>query len=376
MSLFLDLNKKFKGLRSTKNDKSTTIAMVISDDDDDLDDYQDDDEMTIPENAYSMFPPSTAALLSDLEETVPLSPLLSQASMASLTPDIVLSEAIPVPITTLIPLSLPMNESAVLESLPVLTINGPVVSSAPPGPPSVLSDLATTVMWPEGVPQLYLIGLDIEASGQRLSKHAMVGLGAAVIRVSDRKKVAEFSSEMNIPKDLGWEQRCLDEFWDNKKTDGFEELQAYKKRINNNACEEPAVAMKRFVSWLRNDVLKDIAKGDYQVLDFVSDTTSFDLTWINYYLDKYTDEGPLHLFWDNHFRDVIQANSYAQALARLNPLHCYVIDQIDGWCSKTKEARKMLRIPDDIKPDAPHDHKAVHDAQNIAEELLIQMNFM
>jgi len=360
MSLFLDLNKKFKGLRSKKNDKSTTtIAMVISDDDDDddLDDYQDDDAMTIPENAYSMFPPSTVALLSDLT-ALPLSPT------TTLIPDIVLNEVIPVPITTLIPLSLPMNESTA------------VISSAPPpAPPSVLTQ-PTIVTWPEGVPQLYLIGLDIEASGQRLSKHAMVGLGAAVIRVSDRKKVAEFSSEMNIPKELGWEQRCLNEFWDNKETDGFEELQAYKKRINNNECEEPAVAMKRFVSWLRNDVLKDIAKGDYQVLDFVSDTTSFDLTWINYYLDKYTDEGPLHLFWDNHFRDVIQANSYAQALARLNPLHCYVIDQIDGWCSKTKEARKMLRIPDDIKPDAPHDHKAVHDAQNIAEELLIQMNFM
>jgi len=58
-----------------------------------------------------------------------------------------------------------------------------------------------------------LIAFDIETSGSRLVKHAMLELGAVIMDPRTNKTLDTFEVMIAMPRGAGWEQRCLDEFW-------------------------------------------------------------------------------------------------------------------------------------------------------------------
>jgi len=189
--------------------------------------------------------------------------------------------------------------------------------------------------------QPYVIGLFIGTSGNSLSQNAMIGLTGCVVRVSDKKIISTFGVEINMPEDRMWGADILRKIW--HVTD--EKWLEFEDRINSKLATPPDLAMALFVTWLRMDVFKDIAKCDATALYFAVESTSYDCMWINYYLDKYLDERPLHMFWDNNYRDVLNINSVSFGISKLKLQDSYVFEKIDGSVNYIVKAKEILNLP-------------------------------
>jgi hypothetical protein len=230
-----------------------------------------------------------------------------------------------------------------------------------------------------------LVSFDVETTGGRLAKNAMVELGAVAKSAADdddteKRVLTTFEGIMKIPEGRGWEERCEREFWDNPENN----LAAKKKRINE--CQtEPDDVMRAFVNWIENNVLTFLAGGDPRRVRFVTDNAAFDPSWVNLYLDLYADHEPLHTFFthDGVFRyaPIIDTNGVARGISG-----CTVDDEFvaqlkvdadgrPGWFSATGAARRLLGIPDSVKSQTVHDHRSVHDAQHILESYQIMMRW-
>lgn len=197
-------------------------------------------------------------------------------------------------------------------------------------------------------PELYGIGLFVGTTDESLILHALVGLTGCVIRASDKKVMSTFAIEMNIPDDKNWGSFVLRKMWDSNDI----KLLEFKNRVSNRKAKDPELAMRKFTKWLRQDVLK-IANGDPSVLYFITETCSFDSTWINYYLDLYIDEAPLHIFWgEDHYRDVICSKDFAMGLGRFSLLQSYIVEKVEGKIDYVAEAFRWTttsRSSDDPK---------------------------
>jgi hypothetical protein len=168
----------------------------------------------------------------------------------------------------------------------------------------------------------------VEATGDQLKKHAMIGLGVVAVDLATGKILSKFSQEIAMPKNKDWDIACVKRFWDNdnfkllrgdnpeksKKRATYELLQSKRQRVAKGLGENPVKVMNLFVSWVEN-ILQNEVEGDSNRIKFLSDTVSFNSTWINYYLSKYIDREPLHLFFDNKFADVCNTTSFHQGLS-------------------------------------------------------------
>jgi hypothetical protein len=237
------------------------------------------------------------------------------------------------------------------------------------------------------------VAFDVECTGQSLTRHAMIEIGAVAIDTSTCAPLSKFSIELKMPQGRTWEQRCLDEFWDNRdwenlpentpeeklkkqeKRENYESLQSKRKRVADGLGEEPEVAMERFTKWLREEVRGKLAGGDRLRVILASDTVSFDSSWINVYLDLYANEPPLDLFFDNKFCDVICTSDIARGLSVVSHDEYLKIKRAKGRYSRDETCRFKLGIPESVQPAAKHNHTAVCDAQYIGEEHCIQMLF-
>jgi DNA polymerase III epsilon subunit-like protein len=232
-----------------------------------------------------------------------------------------------------------------------------------------------------------LVAFDIETTGSRMMLHGMIELGAVAIDVNSNV-LSRFSVEIKLDEKRTWEKRCLEEFWCNKswktlpeetneqKLFKKEKKRVYKclkqkvERVVKGEGHEPPKAMKMFVEWM--DEIG--AKYGEDNIQFISDTVSFDSSWINYYLE-YCDHAPLHIFFNNKFKDVICTRSYAQGISHISHQKARSIEVESNWYSRDNHCREILGIPNEIRPLALHDHTSVNDAQFIAEEHLIHVKY-
>lgn len=130
----------------------------------------------------------------------------------------------------------------------------------------------------------YYLGLDVETTGQHLSKNAMIAMAFSILD-SDAKIVDEFKACMFIPQGTCWEERCKREFWMHH----FELLD----RISQEAIL-PIDAMNYFVIWLDD---MDIKYGKNLIL--LTDNPQFDVAWVNLYLSLFTTRMNLYYRYDS-----------------------------------------------------------------------------
>lgn len=245
-----------------------------------------------------------------------------------------------------------------------------------------------------------LIAFDVECTGSDFMKHAMVELGAAAYRyerhpvpIEDRsvanpnfrpdkharkirmpfKPIGVFETIMHVPDGRGWDERCVREFWDNPDRSEHEQLKAKKKKIETSRIS-PEDGMKFFVTWVEQVVTK--TGGDPSRIRFISDNAAYDAAWVGLYLCQYANHLPLTVFFDDKFQAIIDTSSYHQGLSRLDHVMERKIKAAKGHYSEDRECRKVLSVPDDFVTNATHDHNAMHDAQEIAEQHLIILQFM
>ena len=211
------------------------------------------------------------------------------------------------------------------------------------------------------------IALDAETTGQsvctspsgRRQKHAMIELGAAVVRSGDlpTKVLATFEGFMKIPDDATWCATTVARFWARTP-----ESRATKELAE--ACTiDPTETMTAFVLFL-DRVFEDYANGDPYRITFVTDTNGFDTTWIDHYLAIYTERGNLSNFFST-YRPVLDTSSYNFGAAQTDGVYRFDVASASGRCSDEEQVRVHLQIPREIASPYAHTHRAVHDALHI-----------
>jgi hypothetical protein len=229
------------------------------------------------------------------------------------------------------------------------------------------------------------IVFDIETTGSRLTKNAMIELGSAIVNLETGTILDKLSLDIKMPSDREWEKRCLEGFWDNaewknledspeklKKKKTYEINQAKRERVAKGLGDDPGEAMHKLVAWIKDGV-HEYAQGDSKRVFFLTDTVSFDACWINYYLDVYANHLPLHIFFSGEFNDVICTNSFAQGITKVSYTEIMECRINQGWFSREKHCRNTFSIPDTVQPETEHTHNAVDDATNIAQEHVIHL---
>lgn len=126
---------------------------------------------------------------------------------------------------------------------------------------------------------MFYFGIDVETTGQFLTKNAMIEFSCSVMD-KESKEIDNFTAYLDIPKERGWEKRCVDEFWSIQE----EKLNFIMKNIKDHKNE-----MNRFVDWL--DKI-DLKYGNDLVI--LSDNGGYDYAWINTYISNYTDRPSIY----------------------------------------------------------------------------------
>lgn len=213
------------------------------------------------------------------------------------------------------------------------------------------------------------ISLDVETSGQDLIDNGMVELGARSLINNQRYLLGGFNQLIELPETCHWEKACIETFWNSN-----ENLKIKMSKIKNKiGTMPPELVMKGFIKWCKEFILRGCANQQVNRIKFISDNCSFDVSWINYYLSKYAQHYPLHVFYDRYWSAVIDTSSYAFGVSKLSYESVNEIIERNNYFSEDQACRKQLNIPITIKPTTNHDHSAVNDATYIGEEHSIHM---
>lgn len=182
----------------------------------------------------------------------------------------------------------------------------------------------------------YVLGLDVEATGQGLKTNFMTQLGAALVDPNSMTKIAGFNEYLPQPPGTTWEDRCVVEFW-NKFPKRFEET-----KIGVANAKPIDEVMTRFKNWV-----KEVTKDKKCMIAF--DTAGFDQAWIDSYLG---DTSCLYLM--GRYEQPIDISSYMSGVGK---------GAFDGSSKKDFMKATGLAFP---KWDVSHDHHPENDATVIA----------
>lgn len=193
----------------------------------------------------------------------------------------------------------------------------------------------------------FYLGVDVETTGQNLTQHAMIALGAVVMD-EQFNELETFAGYLKMNKSRVWEQRCVDEFWSKNQTI----LEKIEKNANN-----PYVVMNSFVEWLS---LLDAKFKDNLVV--VSDNVGFDVAWINEYLSIYTTRPSLDYRWCDIekkyvYRRIWDTNSVMHGALLVNT------GKVIEWNVET-----ALEVQNDRWKN---DHDPLNDARNVAANYIL-----
>jgi len=172
------------------------------------------------------------------------------------------------------------------------------------------------------------ISADIEADGKLVAVNSMLSLGSVAFTV-DLAGYHQISTFEENLLELPGAIRDVDvmEWWK-----GFPDSW---KRIRENA-EDPAIVMKRYLTWIKSLNSK---------CALVADPAAYDFMWIYWYLLRFTGERPFG--WS-----ALCARTYAMCMLKE-----------EGWVHFSKKS-----IPARFKSDHPHDHTPLNDSIQQGQE--------
>lgn len=200
----------------------------------------------------------------------------------------------------------------------------------------------------------HIIALDIEASGQNVWENDVLAIGGAVVSVCEGTIVSSFfavhESVSTIPSPPAilprWDPATFTGFWMNPEKGAGQmpitRLQALAASTTPATHAEMANAL---AAWLRN------AFSRFPDAVIVVDTVSFDTTFLNVLLARYTDMDNL-LYARGKYRVVRDLTSWAYGLTGRS------FARAKGGAVDQACARLGITPPD----SSMHDHNPMHDA--------------
>ena len=192
-----------------------------------------------------------------------------------------------------------------------------------------------------------LFALDIEGSGASFAHNGIVAIGWCVGtmdgRILEKKRVSVALQKR------GFESRCKTQYWDKPE-------QAAQLKVFEKEALEPIEAMKQFIASV--DRFEDTHD-----LVILTDNASYDIAWLNYYLDLYLARNPLSYKKDQMtYRSIAEPKGFA--LSRK-------LKHNSNGSSWTFDMDKYKMGAAKLKALALHDHWPENDAENIYRRTLL-----
>lgn len=210
------------------------------------------------------------------------------------------------------------------------------------------------------------LAIDIESSGQDMTRHFLVAVGACVVQLESNSvhepSEDQFLAYLAPPPGTGWDPACLEHFWNNpKKGDrGRTQLELLEAARRKHGLWEPHHAMDMFVHWLHRMALK------YPLLIVVSDNPAYDVAWINYAVQRFaTHPKPFDslAYCTGEYRSIRDVTSFYRGVALQAP-HAAL-----GASGRAEEqALQRLGVPSFPEFGVLHDHNPLHDALLMAHQ--------
>jgi DNA polymerase III epsilon subunit-like protein len=190
----------------------------------------------------------------------------------------------------------------------------------------------------------YVIGFDFEAAGGIPALHGFTQLGAVLVDMDTDKVMGEFNMFSSM-KNLVWEKRCVEEFWEKNP-------EKYKETLKgtSEAKMGPYEVVDAFVQWVQR-----VSKGLKDVY-LLTDNAAFDAAILRFYSIK---QDILYIF--GSYRPIVESSRFYSGLAR-KPVTTESL-----WESSKDNALKGMRADGLKVPPFPihsveHDHNPVNDA--------------
>lgn len=134
----------------------------------------------------------------------------------------------------------------------------------------------------------HVIAVDVETSGPNLKKNFMPEFSASFLKIGQKTPIGTFYRLLKQPEGREWSQKTLAEFWNkpDAENNNIPPIIGFLEREQREEKVDLAEAMDAFVDWIR-ECQKEVeaAKG---LLLIITDTSGFDVKWIDYYLSHYS----------------------------------------------------------------------------------------
>lgn len=229
---------------------------------------------------------------------------------------------------------------------------------------------------------------DCEFSGSKINTCFMVSWGSIAADALTGQILEKHIVHFSRPGGKDWESNCLEQFWlkpiPSNATQQKKEMQRALYDVHTSVERNDIFRVSAGfgtqlkVDWINEMSLK-YAKNNPSLVTFISDTSSADNTWINYYLSQ-IDHEPLHCFFKTsltyHYKDVLSTSAWAQGAAGISVYQANCILTENGRFSEDKTLREYFNIPDEIKPTIINDHDPVNDCINMLEEHFIHLKYV
>jgi DNA polymerase III epsilon subunit-like protein len=203
----------------------------------------------------------------------------------------------------------------------------------------------------------YLV-VDIETKGQHQTKNDMLCFGACIANSLTKEIEVEFQIYLKpkISNDDGWEQRCLDEFWN--KPENIETKNNMLQTITEHGVE-PSKAMHMFYNWINNR-----SKEEKDSMIVVTDTSGYDIGFLNHYLSE-ANLPSMNYIIGNEYRPSRDSSSFHMGIANQLPSQGL-------WGAEQAALKKLGHSPELLKKN-PYkaSHVPVEDAKSIAWEVML-----
>ncbi len=221
---------------------------------------------------------------------------------------------------------------------------------------------------------MYIVAFDIEGTGDRLTEHAMVELGAAVYHYDRPKTAVDTFHRVITPRGRKWEPRCVQEFWMKNPSllPRFEQLlRVEQQEIPEDGEIEgvvnPKRAMREFVQWCQKDVFDKYGRDR---VVFIGDALYYDVPWINMYLSE-AGYPPLYML-SGKFNGIRDLNSMMIGMS-LTTFEEIALREL--WTNTLRFEKAWIRATRGLLP-APkctenHTHNAMEDAKFIGQQAVL-----
>ncbi len=197
----------------------------------------------------------------------------------------------------------------------------------------------------------YFFAVDVECTGQFLTKNAMIAFGCSIMN-EKLEELDTFEGYMKVPEGRNWEERCFNEFWSKQK----ETLDYIKERM-----KEPQDVMKNFVNWIDQVDLK--YGSDLVVL---SDNGGYDYAWIDTYISLFTERPSIYYRLKEVDKEKYKVYVFRRTWDTNSVYHGCLIERTGKYVEWNLEKEVGCQ-----NEKWKNDHNPLNDARNIVSNYII-----